>query len=119
MGPHGHPEAVRPLAGASPIRSRICPQWFIDMTLEAFVQGGRAAAMEAGLYRRPWGFDPAQVKVETHLWYSRADQTVPASADRWLADRMQDTAIVVWPQHGHLSWMVADEAADVIATALS
>ena len=92
-------------------------QWFIEMTREAFVQGGRGAAQEASLYRRSWGFDPAQVKVETHLWYAAADKTVPASAGRWLADRMLDPEIVVWPQHGHLSWMVADEAADVVATA--
>lgn len=94
-------------------------QWFIDMTREAFIQGGRAAAMEAGLYRRSWGFDPAEVKVETHLWYSSADQTVPASAGQWLADRMQDSEITIWPQHGHMSWMVAGEAADVIATTIS
>ena len=91
-------------------------QWFREMTREAFVQGGRAADLEAGLYRRPWGFDPAQVEIKTHLWYSGEDKTVPASAGRWLADRMLDPEIVVWPQHGHVSWMVADEAADVIAT---
>jgi len=90
-------------------------QWFIEMTREAFIQGGRTADLEAGLYRRPWGFDPAQVNVETRLWYAGEDRTVPASAGRWLADRMVDAEIVVWPQHGHLSWMVADEAADVIA----
>ena len=91
-------------------------QWFIEMTRDAFVQGGRAADLEAGLYRRPWGFDPGRVPVETRLWYTGEDRTVPASAGRWLADRMVDAEIVVWSQHGHLSWMVADEAADVIAS---
>ncbi len=60
-------------------------QWFIEMTREAFVQGGRAAALEAGLYRRPWGFDPAQVKVETHLWYAmRTRRCPPRPAGGWL-----------------------------------
>jgi pimeloyl-ACP methyl ester carboxylesterase len=93
-------------------------QWFIDMTREALVQGGRAAAHEAGLYRRSWGFDPAQVKVATDLWYGELDKTVPASAGRWLADRMPTAEIMVWPQHGHLSWMVSDQAAEVIAKAM-
>ena len=88
------------------------------MTREAFVQGRRGADLKAGLYRRPWGFDPTQVEVETHLWYGAEDTTVPAAAGRWLADRMLDPEIVVWPQHGHLSWMVADDAADVIATTI-
>lgn len=91
-------------------------QWFIEMTREAFVQGGRAGDLEAGLYRRPWGFDPEQVNVETRLRYAGEDKTVPATAGRWPADRMVDAEIVVRPQHGHLSWMVGDEAADVIAT---
>ena len=91
-------------------------QWFTDMTREAFIQGGRAADLEAGLYRRPWGFDLGHVEVETYLWYGAEDRTVPASAGGWLAERLPDAEIVVWPQHGHLSWMVADEAADVVGT---
>jgi pimeloyl-ACP methyl ester carboxylesterase len=93
-------------------------RWFAEMIREGFAQGGRAAALEASLFRRSWGFDPAQVKVETHLWYGGEDKTVPASAGRWLADCMLDAEMVVWPQHGHLSWMIADEAADVIAWAI-
>ncbi len=93
-------------------------KWFTKMTREAFVQGGRGAATEAGLYRREWGFDPGDVSVPTRLWYGGADQTVPESAGRWLQDRMSDAELVVWPRHGHLSWMVTDEAAEVIATAV-
>lgn len=93
----------------------VLQKWFIDMTRESVQQGGRAAAHEAGLYRRPWGFDVGEVKAETHLWYGGADQTVPASAGRWMADRLPNSTYVLWPQHGHFTWMVGHEAAEVVA----
>ncbi len=41
--------------------------WFVDLFREAVKQGGRASAYEAGLYRKPWGFDVSQVKTPTSL----------------------------------------------------
>jgi pimeloyl-ACP methyl ester carboxylesterase len=35
-------------------------EWFTELMRESFQQGGRAAAHEAGLYRRRWGFDPQE-----------------------------------------------------------
>jgi pimeloyl-ACP methyl ester carboxylesterase len=95
-------------------------QWFLAVMGESFVQGGRGSAWEnTRIYRRPWGFDPEQIKVKTHLWYSGADITVPASAGQWLADRMPDANYKLWPDHGHFTWMAADEAADVFATTVA
>lgn len=89
--------------------------WFIEVMRESFQEGGRAAAHEAGLYRGGWGFHPQQVTNETRFWYGGADETVPASAGEWLADRMPGSAFTLWPQHGHFSWMVSGEAADVVS----
>lgn len=88
--------------------------WMVDMMKESLEQGGRAASYEAGLYRMAWGFKPEQVEVETRLWYGGADKTVPASAGQWLADRIPKSEYVLWPEHGHFTWMISDEAADVI-----
>ncbi len=90
-------------------------QWFFAMTRESLGQGGGSAAREAGLYRKPWGFEPEQVTVETRLWYGGADKTVPASAGRWLADRLPDSHYELWPEHGHFTWMLSHEAAEVVA----
>jgi pimeloyl-ACP methyl ester carboxylesterase len=87
--------------------------WFTKVMRESFQQGGRAAAHEAGLYRRRWGFDPQQIRAKTRFWYGAADETVPASTGRWLADRIPRSDYSLWPQHGHFSWMTNDEAADV------
>ncbi len=53
-------------------------EWMTEMFRESFQQNGRAAALEAGLYRMPWGFDLASVTVETRLWYAGYHETVPA-----------------------------------------
>ena len=90
-------------------------EWFFDMTREALQQGGGPAAYEAGLYRQPWGFDVKRVEAETYLWYGGADQTVPASAGRWLADRLPNSHYELWPKHGHFTWMLGHEAAEVVA----
>lgn len=88
--------------------------WMVDMMQESLAQGGRAATYEAGLYRTEWGFKPEEVELETQLWYGGADKTVPASAGLWLADRIPNSSYVVWPEHGHFTWMIGGEAADVV-----
>ncbi|MGA9596777.1 MAG: alpha/beta hydrolase [Acidimicrobiia bacterium] len=88
--------------------------WFTDTLCESFEQGGRAAAHEASLYRREWGFNPGRITVKTRLWYGEADRTVPASAGRWLADRIQGADFSYWPDQGHFTWMLTDHGAEVI-----
>lgn len=90
--------------------------WFTGTMRESFEQGGRAAAHEAGLYRRPWGFDLRQVTTKTRLWYGGADKTVPATAGQWLADRLPNSSYLLWPQHGHFTWMVGNETAAAIGS---
>lgn len=89
--------------------------WFIDTAREALAQGGRGASHEAGLNRAPWGFELGDIAVETLLWYGGADRNVPASVGRWLAARLPKANLEVWPEHGHFTWAVSDEAADVVA----
>jgi len=91
--------------------------WFTDTLAESFEQGGRAAAHEASLYRREWGFNPGQITVETRLWYGGADRTVPASAGRWLANLIPNADFSYWPDQGHFTWMLTDHAAEVIDSA--
>lgn len=91
--------------------------WFARTLGESFEQGGRSAALEAGLFRAPWGFDPAEITVDTCFWHGGADETVPASAGRWLADRVSSSRFHLWPQHGHFTWMATVDAASVFATA--
>lgn len=88
--------------------------WLVDVVREAYADGGRTGAHEAGLSRRPWGFDVSRVTTETLLWYGSEDRTIPVSAGRWLADRLPDSNLTIW-RHGHFSWAASDEAADALA----
>jgi pimeloyl-ACP methyl ester carboxylesterase len=89
--------------------------WYRTLFTEAFAQGSTAASYEGELYRQPWGFDPADITTETNLWHGAADQWVPISTARWLADRVPNSQLTEWPDHGHFSWAGTDEAADVVA----
>ena len=89
--------------------------WFIRMLRETFKQGGKAAALEIGLYLQQWGFDPSEIETETYLWYGGRDETVPAPVGQWLAERIPNSTIEIWPEHGHFTWMLADEVASVVA----
>ena len=88
--------------------------WFLEMTRESLRQGGGPSAYEAGLYRKAWGFDPATISTETLLRYGGMDKTVPASVGHWLAGRLPRSDYVLWPEHGHFTWMLSDAAAEVI-----
>lgn len=88
--------------------------WLLGVIKEVYARGGRAAAAEAGLYREPWGFDVAEVETETLLWYGAADETIPVSAGRWLADHLPRSRLIVWPDHGHFTWANSVEAAEVV-----
>ncbi len=86
---------------------------FIEMTRGAFTQGGKAGTHEAGLFHQPWGFNPADITVPTHLWYGGADKMVPATTGQWLANCIQESTYTLWPNHGHITWGDSDEAIDV------
>jgi len=58
------------------------------------------------------------VGVNAHLWYGEEYFVVRSSAGRWLADRIPDSRFELWPLHGHVTWMVADEAAEVGQTSV-
>lgn len=93
--------------------------WYFDLVREAFAGGGVAASSEAPLYLNPWDFDLGRVSTETLLWYGARDTMVPASAGRWLADRLPDSSFTLWPHHGHFSWAVSEEAIEVIAATIA
>jgi pimeloyl-ACP methyl ester carboxylesterase len=88
--------------------------WFLEVAREAYARGGRAAAYEARLLRSAWGFDLGEVPPGALLWYAGGDRWVPASAGRWMAERLPGSVFTLWPDHGHFSWAASDEAAVVL-----
>jgi pimeloyl-ACP methyl ester carboxylesterase len=87
---------------------------FQEIVGEAFAQWGRAAALEAGLLMRPWDFDPSLVTQQVRLWHGGDDTRIPAKVATAFTKRMPHAHRTVWPHHGHFSWAMSDDIADVI-----
>ena len=89
-------------------------EWFLRMMREALKHGGRAAAHDGKLYLTGWNFDVSRISAPTYLWYGARDETVPARVGEWLADRIPNSRLAVWPEHGHFTWMNTPQAAEAI-----
>jgi len=80
---------------------------------EAFAQRGRAAVLEAGLFMQPWDFDPSLVTQEVRLWHGAEDTRIPASVATSFAERIPHATRTLWLHHGHFSWAMSDDIADI------
>jgi pimeloyl-ACP methyl ester carboxylesterase len=82
---------------------------------EAFAHMGRAAALEAGLFMKPWDFDPALVTQPVGIWHGEMDNRIPARVAPSFAASLPNATCVLWPDHGHFSWAMSDDLNDVVS----
>jgi len=68
------PEADRQTLALPGMREQM-----VDVFCQAIKQGPDAIVAEQILLAHPWGFDPAEIKTETHIWHGDADIHVPIS----------------------------------------
>jgi pimeloyl-ACP methyl ester carboxylesterase len=73
----------------------------IESRREAYRQGVSGFYREALLYLRPWGFDPADVRVPVQLWHGVEDETLALPMGRHLAETLGCEATVI-PGEGHM-----------------
>jgi pimeloyl-ACP methyl ester carboxylesterase len=76
---------------------------FVASLAEAFRQGSRGAARELTLYSRPWGFDPAAIRLPVYLWHGEGDITVPAAMGHRLARAIPGCRATFLSGEGHFS----------------
>ncbi len=81
--------------------------------VEALRAGGRGAAHELGLFGRPWGFRPDDIRVLVQLWHGEADAQVPVAVGRHLARRIPNCKAHFLAGAGHL-WLF-DHCDEVLA----
>ncbi|HFD78879.1 MAG TPA: alpha/beta hydrolase [Gammaproteobacteria bacterium] len=86
---------------------------------EALRQGPRGALHEVSLYARPWGFDPATIRLPVQMWHGDADRVVPLSHSRYLAGRLPHASLHVQPGEGHFSLPIRHAATILAALAAS
>ena len=76
----------------------------LDAAVEATRQGSRGLATERQLmFSRPWGFDPADIRMRTLLWYGAEDTLAPPQMGEHLAATIPDGRLTVYPGEGHMA----------------
>lgn len=55
---------------------------------------------------QPWGFDPADLTVPTHVWQGSEDLMVPYAHGQWLAERVGGGRAHLLEGEGHLSVVI-------------
>jgi pimeloyl-ACP methyl ester carboxylesterase len=71
--------------------------------VEAHRPGGKGMALDMQLiFARHWGFEPDHVKVPVKLWYGDADDITPPQMGRYLAERLPDAELTVYPGEAHM-----------------
>ena len=54
-------------------------------------------------FARPWGFDPAYIRVPVQIWQGEEDRLVPWSHGEWLANRIPGAHFTLAKGQGHFS----------------
>jgi pimeloyl-ACP methyl ester carboxylesterase len=63
----------------------------------------------------PWGFDPHQIAVPSHIWGGEDDQHAPPVMARSLAETIPGADLHVMPRVGHVS-VFYQHAPDILKT---
>ncbi len=82
---------------------------------EAGRQGVDGWVDDSVAFARPWGFDPAALRVPLLLLYGLQDHSVPVAHSRWLVEHVPSTRVVVDEAGGHLPTDPEAEVALVMA----
>jgi pimeloyl-ACP methyl ester carboxylesterase len=80
-------------------------RWLRPQVREAFRQGGRASAWEAGIVTRSWGFDLRDIRVPVRVWHGDGDATAPVAFGRYLARVIPGAQLRVLPGGGHQAYV--------------
>lgn len=76
---------------------------FEAMLVEAYRQGGTGVATDiVATNVAPWGFELAAVEAPVSLIYGASDAIVPRAHGEWYASQLQDAALEVVEDTGHL-----------------
>ena len=81
-------------------------QAFVKMMLESTRGGTRGPQVDTALMVSPWGFDPADIKMQVQIWQGELDADAPPSMARYIAGAIPQSQITFYPTEGHLSVMV-------------
>ena len=91
---------------------------FVNTERQAFVQGAAGYVQDAKIIFSPWGFDLKDVRGKVHLWYGTDDVFTPVNMGRYMAERLPNAKLTIYPDETHMSIFFQREE-QVIADLLS
>jgi pimeloyl-ACP methyl ester carboxylesterase len=77
--------------------------FLVDSMRAAAAQGGLGGFDDDMAFVRPWGFDPAEIRVPTQVWQGANDLMVPFGHGQWLVGRIPGAEAHLDPELGHLT----------------
>jgi pimeloyl-ACP methyl ester carboxylesterase len=85
----------------------------VESLSEAFRSGSRGPAWEMGLYARPWGFRPEDIRTPVHLSHGEQDANAPVTMGRYLATSIPGCRASFYSGEGHLHFV--DRLPEILA----
>lgn len=76
-----------------------------DDVAEIYRQGAEGTVADMAVLTGPWGFDPAAIRVATHVWQGERDVNVPPAMARYLAGAIPGSQLHLFPDEGHLMYL--------------
>ncbi|OGM45028.1 hydrolase [Aspergillus bombycis] len=72
---------------------------------ESFRQGSQGYVQECKILTRPWGFDLREIDFPgVRLWCGDNDRNTPVEMARWMADRIEGSALTEWKGYSHFTF---------------
>jgi pimeloyl-ACP methyl ester carboxylesterase len=75
---------------------------FVTGLVEAVERSLDGWAADSLAFTRPWGFEPALIRVPTLLWHGMHDVFSPVSHARWLSKRIRSATLLLSEHSSHL-----------------
>ncbi|WP_375388790.1 alpha/beta fold hydrolase, partial [uncultured Amnibacterium sp.] len=80
--------------------------WFGAVVQAATADGPQPMADDLLAAGRPWGFDPAAIRLPVRIVHGADDRMVPVQHGRWLAGRVPGAEVEIVPGAGHVEVLV-------------
>ncbi|PSR22730.1 MAG: alpha/beta hydrolase [Sulfobacillus acidophilus] len=77
--------------------------WSMEHARHVLASGVEGWADDARALLHPWGFSLAEVAVPVTVVTGDADEMVPAAHAHWLAERLPQAQLRIYPQEGHVA----------------
>jgi pimeloyl-ACP methyl ester carboxylesterase len=84
---------------------------------ESTRQGALGLVEDMRVAMRPWGFDPAQIRVPLLVWQGDEDSSIRESWGEWWANTVPRARLIRCPGEGHL--LIEERMGEILASLIS